>query len=245
MAILDDIRAYWDADAAGYDAVPNHHPVDLGVRAAWAAAVARHLPPPPARVLDCGAGTGFLSLVAARLGHSVVSLDLSEAMLGRLRSKAIAEGLQIDVVAGPAERPPDGPFDAVIERHLLWTLADPIGTLRAWRSVAPNGRLLAVEGLWGPADPVERVRGWTRSQVARLLGQRHDHHAPYPAHVLAQTPLAGRTTPAAVTRTIEEAGWRASCVERLADVEWTLRLTLPPLLRPFGVAPVFIAVASA
>src|ERR1700716_762151 len=84
MAVLDDVRAWWDADAPGYDSVPHHHPTDPAVRAAWNAALPRHLPPVPSRILDCGAGTGFLSLTAARLGHRVVALDLSAAMLDRL-----------------------------------------------------------------------------------------------------------------------------------------------------------------
>jgi SAM-dependent methyltransferase len=243
--IIDDVRTYWEADAAGYDAVPSHHPVDPGVRAAWSEAVARHLPPPPARVLDCGAGTGFLTLIAARLGHQVVSLDLSERMLARLRAKADAENLAVEVVVGAADRPPAGPFDAVMERHLLWTLRDPVDALHAWRSVAPHGRLLSVEGIWGAADPVEKVRGWARTGTARLLGRHHDHHAPYPAHVLAQAPLANRTTPTTVVQAVEEAGWRRARMERLSDVEWATRLTLPALLRALGIPPVFVVVASA
>ena len=45
----------------------------------------RHLPPPPARVLDVGAGTGALSLPLARLGYQVTALDISPGMLERLR----------------------------------------------------------------------------------------------------------------------------------------------------------------
>lgn len=245
MDLHDDIRRYWDDDAAGYDAVPNHHPTDPGVLAGWTAALAALLPTAPARVLDCGAGTGFLSLTAARLGHEVVALDLSRVMLARLEAKASAEGLAVETVAGPAEHPPAGPFDAVIERHLLWTLREPVAALTAWREVAPHGTLVSVECIWGAADPIERIRGLLRSRAARLAGRHHDHHAPYPAHVTACVPLAGRTTPATVAASVQEAGWRAPRLQRLQDVEWAMRLTLPPVLRAFGVAPVFAVVASA
>src|SRR5580692_2587918 len=100
MAILDDIRRFWDDDAATYDNAPGHHPTSAAVQAAWTAALASLLPPPPARVLDCGAGTGFLSLIAARLGHSVTALDLSTAMLDRLRTAADAEQLDVEIVVG-------------------------------------------------------------------------------------------------------------------------------------------------
>ena len=58
MAILDDIRGFWDADAATYDNAPGHHPTSASVQAAWTAALEGLLPPAPASVLDCGAGTG-------------------------------------------------------------------------------------------------------------------------------------------------------------------------------------------
>src|SRR5580704_3592946 len=154
MAILDEIRRFWDDDAATYDNAPGHRPTSSGVQAAWTAALETLLPPAPARVLDCGAGTGFLSLIAARLGHGVTALDLSPHMLAVLSASAAAEGLDIDVVVGPAHEPPHG-FDAVIERHLLWTLPDPGAALAAWRAAAPEGRLVAIESLWGDADPVE------------------------------------------------------------------------------------------
>lgn len=245
MALLDDIREYWDADASVYDSAPHHRPVDPGVRAAWAAALARQLPPPPARILDCGAGTGFLTLTAARLGHVVVALDISTQMLEYLRAKADAEGLRVETVVGGAERPPHGPFDVVMERHLLWTLGDPVGTLRSWLMVAPEGRLLLVEGLWGGADPVERLRSRVRDSVGRLLGHRRGHHAPYPTRLLPATPLSGGTTPSTAVRVVERAGWRRAGIERLTDVEWATRLTLPMPLRPIGVSPAFVVVASA
>ena len=79
------VRAWWDADAATYDHSPDHGPGSPAQQAAWNAALHRFLPGPGSRVLDVGAGTGFLSLAAARLGHPVTALDLSEEMLARLR----------------------------------------------------------------------------------------------------------------------------------------------------------------
>src|ERR1019366_5468808 len=59
----------------------------------------------------------------------------SSQMLAKRSSAAGAEGLDIAVVVAPAHEPPGSPgghgFDSVIERHLLWTLPDPIAALRA------------------------------------------------------------------------------------------------------------------
>ena len=60
-----------------------------------------------------------MSLLAAELGHGVTALDLSPGMLAEARRKADRLGLDIETVVGPAQEPPPGPFDVVLERHLL------------------------------------------------------------------------------------------------------------------------------
>src|SRR5215208_5136837 len=159
MNVNESLRHYWDEDAATYDLAPEHFPHTKAQEAAWSAALNRHLPPPPARVLDMGAGTGSLSLPLARLGYQVTALDLSPGMLERLRLRAADEGLDIEIVEGNADSPPRLAFDAVVERLLLWTLPHPEATVAAWRRVAEGGRLVCFEGVWGTADKVEALRG--------------------------------------------------------------------------------------
>lgn len=244
MALADQIRSYWDADAATYDDAPGHRPTAPAVVAAWDAALARLLPSAPARVLDCGAGTGFLSLIAARLGHKVTALDTSPAMLAGLRSRAADLGLGIEVVEGLASAPPPGPFDVVMERHLVWTLPDPVGTLAAWRNVAPQGRMVLVENLWPSADPLEALVDKARQLLGRLRSQPDDHHAPYPPEVATRVPLGAGTHPDALVQTAIDAGWPAPRLERLRDVDWatTLGMALPERL--LGVRPRFVVTAG-
>ena len=247
MSIADEVRRYWDVDSVGYDDVPHHHPTSAGEVAAWTAALADLLPPSPSRVLDCGAGTGFLSLMAARLGHRVTALDLSAGMLERLRTKATAVGLDIEVIEGPAEQPPAGPFDAVIERHLLWTLPDPVATLRAWRGVAPTGRLVLFEGSWGATDPLERLRRRAQDRIIRVVskGPRPSgHHAEYPDSLREAMPLGAGTTPEALAAAASDAGWAVPRMRRLRDVEWAMSLGLPLPERLLGVAPRFAIIAG-
>ena len=85
----DRLRRYWDEDAATYDLAPEHVVQTRAQRAAWDAVLTRLLPDAPARVLDVGAGTGFLALPLARLGHRVTAVDLAPAMLERLRAEAL------------------------------------------------------------------------------------------------------------------------------------------------------------
>ena len=244
MSAPDPIRSYWDADAPTYDQTPAHRPTSAGEMAAWSTALARLLPEPPARVLDCGAGTGFISLIAARLGHKVTALDLSPGMLGRLRDRATEEGLGIEIVEGPAEWPPAGPFDAVVERHLLWTLPDPVGTLRAWRRVAPSGRLVLIEGVWGDADRGEALKAAGRSLLRRARGGHPDHHSRYDPSVLATLPMGRGTPPGRVVEAVAASGWPDPWLERLHDVEWAATVGLPLPERLLGVAPRFAVTAG-
>jgi SAM-dependent methyltransferase len=214
------------------------------VVAAWTSAMANLLGPTPARVLDCGAGTGFLSLVAARLGHVVTALDISGNMLERLARTAGGEHLDVSVVEAPAAEPPPGPFDVVMERHLLWTLPDPATALRAWLTVAPAGRLVLVESLWGRADLVETLRGSARRLLRRVRGDPPDHHASYTPVMRAALPLGTGPAPRSFVQLARETGWENVRLERLRDVEWAMRSELGPIERAIGVSPRFAVVAD-
>src|SRR5438067_2362406 len=221
------LREFWDADAVTYDHSPSHAASDPVEAAVWRGLLRRHLPPPPARVLDVGAGTGAMSLLAAALGHSVTALDLSPAMLERAREKAAAGGFDLRTVVASASEPPDGPFDAVVERHVVWTSPDPGAALTAWRTVAPGGRLVVFEGIWNRSSPSSRARGRAAELLRSLLGVRHDHHGTYDPELLAALPLACSPSPEPLLAAVAAAGWRGVSLERLRDVEWARRLAAP------------------
>lgn len=236
------LRRYWDEDAATYDLSREHGAWSAGERAAWAGVLAHLLPPPGARVLDVGAGTGFVSLAAARLGYAVTALDISAGMLGKLRQAAVAEGLDIQIVCAPAHEPPTGPFDAVTERLTLWTLPEPERALAAWREVT-SGSLVAFEGLWCGRDYVEGLRRRSREFLRRMRRHAPEHHSASP-ELEAALPPANDASPSALINMIEAAGWRSIHLLRLWDVEWARRLALPPLDRLAGVTPEYAMTAS-
>jgi SAM-dependent methyltransferase len=227
VGVSDRIREFWDADARVYDATKSHAISDPLERAAWRQALREALPRPGAKVLDVGAGTGSLSLLAAELGFEVTALDLSPGMLAEAERKANAMGLadRVTYVVGSASEPPAGPFDAVMERHLLWTLPDPVGALRSWRDVAR--RLVLFEGVWGSTRLGHRAKAFAAESLRKLMRTPPDHHAPYPEDVLAELPLARLPSPLPLVEAVNDAGWRGVRMKRLRDVEWAARLHEP------------------
>ena len=135
--IQDRIRDWWDADAEHYDRSAGHTLSDPVEAAAWRAVLLEMLPEAPARVLDAGAGTGAMSLLAAELGHRVTSLDLSTAMLAKAETKAKERGVELAIVVGSVNEPPAGPFDVVVERHVIWTAE---WSTRVWCRRLPSAR---------------------------------------------------------------------------------------------------------
>lgn len=240
------IRDFWNADAEVYDRAPSHAASDPVEAAAWRAALESALPSPPASVLDVGAGTGAMSILAAELGHRVTAVDLAPAMLERAREKAVARALEVSFVVGPAESPPDGPFDAVMERHVLWTTRDPVAVLRAWHAVTrPGGRLVLLEGVWGRTDLAQRLRDGAAETLRKLYAIPPDHHAHYDSEVLAQLPFARLPTAQPLIEGVDAAGWRAVRIRRLRDVEWARRIAAKPLLGALEHVPQYALIADA
>jgi SAM-dependent methyltransferase len=192
------IRQVWDAAAGSYDSLWGHGlKTDLEVKA-WSALLARLFPPgQPITIIDVGCGTGVLCLLLAELGHQVIGFDLSEEMVRVCQATADARALtSLRLVAGQAGRPPAGigPADAVISRHVLWTLPRPEAAVKAWVELTrPGGRVVSLDGLWsGQADfrhypaeidmclPFRCVRSldpapnlWRRAGLVDVMAEEH------------------------------------------------------------------------
>ena len=105
------------------------------------------LPPPPARILDAGGGTGAFAIPLARLGFDVTLVDQSADWLEHARSKADAAGVDLDLVNLGLESLTDAglePFDAILCHAVLMYIEDPAVVLRTLRSVAAPGAVLSL-----------------------------------------------------------------------------------------------------
>jgi ubiquinone/menaquinone biosynthesis C-methylase UbiE len=112
---------------------------------------------PDIRVLDVAAGSGGLSIPAARAGAEVVATDISPGMVKRLERRARAEGLthlQAQVMDGHALEFADDTFDLVASQFGVMLFPDlPRGLSELMRVTKPGGQVLLIT--MGPPDEIE------------------------------------------------------------------------------------------
>lgn len=138
------IKSYWDRRSSTFDLSPGHTLSSKREEDAWKALFLDKIGPGEKRILDVGVGTGFLSIMLAEIGYSVVGVDLSEEMIKNARKKMDARGLKVRLEVGDAEALPfeDASFDGVVNRAVLWTLPNPKKALAEWKRVLKPGGTL-------------------------------------------------------------------------------------------------------
>lgn len=103
------------------------------------------------RVLDLGAGSGLIALALAPHAQHVTAIDLSQAMLDRLREHARTRGVECvtpavaDMRSLPLE---DESFDVVVSNYAFHHLQDDAKELalgEARRVLVPGGRLVVCD----------------------------------------------------------------------------------------------------
>jgi SAM-dependent methyltransferase len=105
-------RRYFQATAGGYDDEDFTRGTDAEVAELWTLLGLQ----PGERLLDVGCGTGRHAVALAARGVAVTGVDLSPAMLERARARAVAAGVDIELVEADARDLPPGlePYDAAI-----------------------------------------------------------------------------------------------------------------------------------
>lgn len=175
--IKSEIAESWNHESAFYDSYISHGVQTEDEKKLWKDVFSCSLPQnsSPLRILDVGCGTGAMGLILAEMGHTVIGIDLSEGMMEVGRGKAFKFGLPMTFQNGDAENPPfkDNSFDAVINRHLLWTLPHPDTALKGWyRVLKPGGIVMVIDGVWDDGRTTTAVRRRIGDMFTKIFDHR-------------------------------------------------------------------------
>ena len=152
--IHEQTQEAWDHVATGYDqfVTPTHlWLAQEGLRFAGLRA--------GEQFLDVAAGSGALSIPAARLGATVTSVDISTVMLARLKARAATDGFNVETrtMDGSALEFEDNSFDVVGSQFGVMLFPDmPRGISEMARVVRRGGRVLMT--VYGPPQQIEFFR---------------------------------------------------------------------------------------
>ena len=212
--LKEDIRDYWSDRSRSFDQDFGHR-IPAGPELdAWAAAVSAALGPEPRKVLELACGTGEVTRVLLSLGHEVTGLDFSEAMLGVARAKHQGTNRARFILAD-AERTMElgETYDAVICRHLVWTLTEPAQALEDWfRVLKPGGRLVVFDGDWARPTPAGRLAALGIRLIERFTGADPQSDAAMSerhARIMARLPFSDGLTAERLHPLVQAAGFEA------------------------------------
>lgn len=145
-------RAAWDKLAIGFDEFTTPFAITIGEDALHRVGLR-----PGMRFLDVAAGSGALSIPAARLGAQVLATDIAPTMIELLNARARAEGLsnvEARVMDGQALELEDDTFDVSGSQNGVSLFPDLKRGLRELvRVTRPGGHALIVA--FGPPQKAE------------------------------------------------------------------------------------------
>ncbi|MDH4415185.1 MAG: class I SAM-dependent methyltransferase [Rhizobium sp.] len=222
--LRDEIKAYWSLRAETFDSQPGHEIFSEEEKAAWHALFLKHLGQGQGRsALDLACGTAVVSHLLDDLGFRVTGMDWAEPMLERARAKAKARGRQIRFLMGDAERTmeDDDSYDVITNRHLVWTLVDPLACFKEWhRVLKPGGKVLIVDGDFVNTSKLTRLlkmltRMASRAGLARdaLHGAPSADMADTHNRILSRVHFSGGAHADAVADLLRQAGFSKVTVD--------------------------------
>ena len=237
--LKNTIRNNWNKNAHMYDSQFQHGLHSSEEKEAWLDLLSVLVQGEDKKILDVGAGTGFLSLLLAELGHTVKAVDLSEGMLNKAKLKAEEMGFldKISFAQGDAENldEPDEFYDVVINRHLLWAMPNPDQAISEWKRVLkPGGKLIIIDGDWHYNLPSNNAKIFF-GKALTLVTEGKNMFKKYKSETAGKLPMTIPKNAKAAPERVKSLGFEVT-VLRTKDIEEAEKKVMPlkaRLLNPY------------
>lgn len=229
-----DNHDYWIRRASGYSKV-NQEELEGIQRKTWASLLDTQIREHfgieadqrnKIRILDIGAGPGFISIILCELGYLVTAADFAETMIEEAKKNA---GPFADQITFKAENAMDlsfaeETFDVVFSRNLTWNLPDPQKAYQEWiRVLKENGMLFIFDANWYAYlkdDKKKQAYETDRENVKKQgledynIGESFDRME----EIAKDLPLTGKTRPAWDEMVLREMNARqVYCIEDIGS----------------------------
>jgi ubiquinone/menaquinone biosynthesis C-methylase UbiE len=223
ISIKETIKQNWDERSSTFDLSPGHVIGSKEEKEAWISLFQDKFGKGIQKILDIGAGTGFLSLILTEMGYDVVGVDFSEEMLERAKKKAADQGLKLKVEFklddAEALSFKSESFDAVVNRAVLWTLPNPKGALSEWKRVLkPGGKLCFFLHEPHHNGLTQRFRRQLGNILILFIERRDPWHSLDNKKLGVELPFRGGVEPSVITELLEDAGFEQISAEPMHEI---------------------------
>lgn len=223
VEVIESVNNYWNSPECvqGYGAGHYHGLDQAQDEQIWTTLLTDAFGTEPAKALEIGSGTGYLSILLAKAGFDVVGIDQSENMLEAAKANATAAGVKVRFQNGIASEFESelNTFDAAVARWVFWTLPNPLEVAQhIYSALKPGGKFMVFDGLWFKSfddhnieTDTERSRRWDAS---------------YTDEVRSSLPLMFDGGPQQVEAILKEAGFvstESAWMEELSELYETVR----------------------
>ncbi len=236
FSVKEEIRVYWSKRSETFDQSWGHKIRTDGELECWADIFKRHgAIASGVRVLELASGTGEVTRVLLRLGAAIDALDLCEPMIARAKDKHAGAAVRFHLGDAENTMMPAAHYDAVVCRHLVWTLVDPEAALADWlRVLRPGGRIVVVDGDWVRSTRKARLFRMLAAWIDRLTGGKPLWDQAAHERIMAQVRFRDGLTAVVLGPMVEAAGFHDVRIEGLDPIRryqwcsasWSERLRL-------------------
>lgn len=145
------INEHWSNSSANYDRIIHDELSSFRLNG-WQNQIRRQVGyQENLRVLDCGCGPAFFTIILSKTGYRVTGIDASDGMLEKAYKNVKEYGVDAQILKMDCHALdfPDNSFDLVVSRNVTHTLRDHVKVYSEWlRVLKPGGTLLIFDANW-------------------------------------------------------------------------------------------------